>query len=169
MAARHSPRRESSTSAAERGYAVIMIERLRMLLSSQVALFLLVGGTAAAAQWLVRFPLNMVMPYAAAVVCAYAVGMGIAFELNRRFVFAAGADARHRQFARFFLVNILSFVTVWAVSVGLGSYFLPHFMAPGVAEALGHGFGVLSPALASYFLHKHFTFRAKAPALESKG
>ncbi len=145
-----------------------MIERLRVLLSSQLALFLLVGGTAAATQWLVRFPLSMVMPYAAAVVCAYAVGMGIAFELNRRFVFPAGADARHRQFVRFFLVNILSFATVWVVSVGLGAYLFPRFMAPSLAEALGHGLGVLSPALASYFLHKHFTFRVEAQAKESK-
>ncbi len=144
--------------------------RMRALLSSQVALFLLVGGSAAAAQWLARFPLNWVMPYGAAVVCAYALGMFIAFELNRRFVFPAGADARHKQFARFFMVNILSFATVWAVSVGLGAYVLPRFMAPSLAEALGHGVGVLSPALASYFLHKHFTFRAQDPvALEPEG
>jgi putative flippase GtrA len=138
--------------------------RLRALLSSQVVLFLLVGGTAAAAQWLARFPLNLVMPYAAAVTAAYAVGMAIAFELNRRYVFPAGADARHRQFVRFFLVNILSFATVWAVSIGLGSLILPRLMAANLAEALGHGVGVLSPALASYFLHKHFTFRVPARA-----
>jgi putative flippase GtrA len=137
---------------------------IKALLSSQLALFLLVGGSAAAAQWLARFPLNRLMPYAAAVVCAYALGMFIAFELNRRFVFPTGADARHRQFVRFFLVNILSFATVWAVSVGLGAYLLPRFMPPGLAEALGHGVGVLSPALASYFLHKHFTFRAPVSA-----
>jgi putative flippase GtrA len=147
-----------------------MIKRLRALLSSQLALFLLVGGTAAGAQWLARFPFNRVMPYAAAVVCAFGVGMIIAFELNRRYVFPAGGDARHRQFLRFFLVNILSFATVWAVSVGLGVYILPRFMAPGLAEALGHGVGVLSPALASYFLHKHFTFRVQAGVgLESEG
>ena len=139
-----------------------MIERLRALLSSQMTLFLLVGGSAAAAQWLVRFPLNLVMPYAAAVVVAYGVGMTIAFELNRRYVFPAGADARHKQFVRFFLVNILSFATVWAVSVGLGSILLPRLMAPALAEAVGHGVGVLSPAFASYFLHKHFTFRVPA-------
>ena len=90
--------------------------------------------------------------------------MAIAFELNRRYVFPAGADGRHRQFMRFFTVNILSFVTVWAVSVGLGSVLLPRFMAPALAEAVGHGVGVLSPALASYFLHKHFTFRVRGPA-----
>lgn len=141
-----------------------MIGSLRALLSSQLALFLLVGGSAATAQWLARFPLNLIMPYPAAVVVAYGVGMAIAFELNRRYVFPAGADARHRQFVRFFMVNILSFATVWAVSVGLGSVLLPRFMAPALAEALGHGVGVLSPALASYFLHKHFTFRVHGPA-----
>jgi putative flippase GtrA len=105
------------------------------------------------------------MPYPAAVVVAFAVGMAIAFELNRRYVFPAGADARHRQFVRFFLVNILSFATVWLVSVGLGSLLLPRFMGRSLAEALGHGIGVLSPALASYFLHKHYTFRPPQAAL----
>jgi putative flippase GtrA len=145
-----------------------MMVRLQGLLSSQLALFLLVGGTAAGVQWLARFPLNRVMPFAAAVVVAYAIGMFIAFELNRRFVFPEGGDARHRQFVRFFLVNILSFATVWAVSVVLGSVILPRFMSLQAAEAVGHGLGVLSPALASYFLHKHFTFRA-TPAAASAG
>lgn len=135
---------------------------MNQFLKSQWVLFILVGGSAAAAQWLVRFPLNLIMPYAAAVVVAYGVGMAIAFELNRRYVFPAGADARHRQFVRFFLVNILSFAIVWAISVGLGSILLPRLMAPALAEALGHGVGVLSPAFASYFLHKHFTFRVPA-------
>jgi putative flippase GtrA len=140
-------------------------DRLKALLSSQLALFLLVGGGAAAAQWLARFPFNLVMPYPAAVVAAFAVGMAIAFELNRRYVFPTGADARHRQFARFFLVNILSFATVWAVSMILGSLVLPRLMSRELAEALGHGVGVLSPALASYFLHKHYTFRPPAVGL----
>lgn len=141
-----------------------MTVRVSQILKSQLALFVLVGGCAAAAQWLARFPLNLIMPYAAAVVVAYGLGMAIAFELNRRYVFPAGADARHRQFVRFFLVNILSFAIVWVVSVGLGSVLLPRLMAPALAEALGHGVGVLSPALASYFLHKHFTFRVQATA-----
>lgn len=142
-----------------------MTQRIKAVLASQVALFLLVGGTAAGAQWVVRFPLRQIMPNSAAVAVAFAVGMAIAFELNRRYVFPTGADARHKQFARFFLVNILSFATVLAVSVALGDMLLPAFMDRKLAEAAGHGIGVLSPALASYFLHKHYTFRPPAAAL----
>lgn len=146
-----------------------MIDRLRALLTAQVTLFLLVGGSAAAVQWVARFPFSNIMPFPAAVVAAYAIGMCVAFELNRRFVFPPAGDARHRQFVRFFLVNILSFAMVWLVSVGLGAYFLPHFMPLGEAEAIGHGVGVLAPALSSFLLHKHFTFRAQPAAAEPQG
>jgi putative flippase GtrA len=147
----------------------LSLKPIQAILKSQLALFLLVGGTAAGAQWLARFPLNRVMPYPAAVVLAFGLGMAVAFELNLRFVFPPAGDARHRQFVRFFLVNILSFATVWAVSMVLGSLLLPRFMARDLAEALGHGVGVLSPALASYFLHKHFTFRAPSAAQVAGG
>ena len=76
------------------GRAFRVHERLRPLLSRQFAAFLLVGGTAAAAQWLSRFAFSHALPYAAAVVCAYAVGVLVAFELNRRFVFPTAPGDR---------------------------------------------------------------------------
>lgn len=130
------------------------------LVSHQFVLFLLVGGTAAAAQWLSRFAFAAFLPYAAAVAAAYGVGLIIAFELNRRFVFPAAQDARRRQFARFLLVNALSFLVVWTVSMLLGEVLLPRVMSADWAEALGHGIGILSPVLLSYGLHKRYTFRA---------
>lgn len=135
-----------------------MAERHR-LLSQQFGLFLLVGGTAAASQWLSRFAFDAILPYAAAVAAAYGVGLTIAFELNRRFVFPAARDARRRRFARFLLVNALSFLVVWTVSMLLGQVLLPRLMSAEWAEAVGHGIGILSPVLLSYGLHKHYTFR----------
>ena len=141
---------------------------IRRLLSSQLALFLLVGGLAAAVQWASRFGFSLFAPYPAAIVLAYVIGMLIAFELNRRFVFPVEGDERKKQFARFALVNVLSFATVWTVSYVLGAVLLPRVMPIDWAEALGHGAGVLSPALASYFLHKHITFRTPTAAAVNK-
>jgi len=130
-------------------------------MSRQFAAFLLVGGAAAAAQWLSRFAFNAILPYAGAVAVAYGVGVLVAFELNRRFVFPSAAGERRAQFARFLLVNAISFTLVWLVSMLLGEVLLPKVMERQRAEAVGHGIGILSPVLLSYLLHKHFTFRAK--------
>lgn len=134
---------------------------MRDLASRQFMLFLLVGGTAAAAQWLSRFAFAELMPYWAAVATAYGVGVIVAFLLNRRFVFpAAGPDLR-RQFLRFLAVNAISFVMVWLVSMLLGEMLLPRFMDEALAHALGHGFGIMSPVVLSYVLHKRYTFKER--------
>lgn len=139
-----------------------MAERAQV--SRQFLIFLLVGGTAAAAQWLSRFGFAMALPYGWALVAAYGVGLLVAFELNRRHVFPAAAGRLRGQFARFFLVNLVSLAVVWGVSMLLGSVLLPRVLPRDWAEALGHAIGILSPAVLSYLLHKHYTFRAERPA-----
>lgn len=132
---------------------------LRPLMSRQFVAFLAVGGTAAAAQWLSRFAFSHVLPYSGALVAAYGVGVIVAFELNRRFVFPTAGPDRKAQFLRFLAVNAVSFAMVWLVSMLLGEVLLPQVMTRQWAEAIGHGIGVLSPAVLSYLLHRSFTFR----------
>jgi putative flippase GtrA len=127
----------------------------------QLLLFLAVGGGAAAAQWLSRFAFSQALPYAAAVAAAYAVGLTIAFELNRRYVFPTAADERRRQFGRFLMVNGLSFAVVWLVSLALGDLLLTRFLPLALAQAIGHGVGIISPVALSYVLHKRYTFRPR--------
>lgn len=138
-----------------------MIERLRPFVSRQFGAFLLVGGAAAATQWLSRFGFSHLLPYAGAVVAAYATGMLVAFELNRRFVFPTAIDSRRQQFARFVAVNAVSFVVVWVISMLLGEVLLPRLMRRDWAEAIGHGIGLLSPAVLSFILHRRYTFRER--------
>ena len=135
---------------------------LRALMSRQFVVFLVVGGVAAAAQWLSRFAFSYALPYPVALVAAYGVGVILAFELNRRFVFTAGGPDRRAQFLRFVAVNAVSFVVVWLVSMLLGRLLMPTVMPADWAEAIGHGIGVLSPAVLSFFLHRSFTFRGPA-------
>ena len=135
---------------------------LRPFLTRQFAAFLLVGGTAAAAQWLSRFAFSLVFPYSGALVAAYGVGIVVAFELNRRFVFPAASLEARKQFLRFLGVNVVSFAMVWVVSMVLGEQLLPRLMPVSWAEAIGHGVGVLSPAGVSFLLHRNFTFRGPA-------
>ena len=63
------------------------------------------------------------------------------------------------QLTRFALVNAIAFVQVWLVSVGLARLLFPAIGFTWQAEIVAHAIGVASPAVTSYFLHQHFSFR----------
>ena len=122
--------------------------------------FLLTSGASACVNILARYLLEYVTSYEIAVAIAYLFGMITAFSLARRFVFDAGHDKIGGQFARFALVNAIGFVQVWLVSVGLVRLLFPAMGFTWQAETIAHVIGVASPAVTSYFLHRHFSFRA---------
>jgi putative flippase GtrA len=122
--------------------------------------FLLTSGAAAGVNIVARYVLDYVTSYEIAVAIAYLFGMVTAFVLARRFVFDAGQDAVSGQFARFALVNAIAFAQVWLVSVGLARLLFPAIGFTWQAETVAHVIGVASPAVTSYFLHQHFSFRS---------
>jgi putative flippase GtrA len=122
--------------------------------------FLLTSGAAAGVNIVARYLLEYVTNYEIAVAIAYLFGMVTAFVLARRFVFDAGHDSAGGQFARFALVNAIAFAQVWLVSVGLARLLFPAIGFTWQAETIAHVIGVASPAVTSYFLHQHFSFRA---------
>jgi putative flippase GtrA len=128
--------------------------------SRRIALFLVLGGLAAAANWLSRFPLELFMPFWVAVGFAYLVGMAIAFALFSRYVFPASSRPLADQIKMFVLVNIAGIAQVWAVSVGLVYWALPAigFTDP-LAQSLALAVAIGVPAITSYFAHKFLTFR----------
>lgn len=131
---------------------------------NQILRFLLLGGTAAAINWLVRFPLSMVMPFPAAVFFAYLIGMMAGFTLYRAYVFPGSAMPIGVQIGLFLAVNAFGAVIVMGVSLAILS------AAGGLpfAEAFAHGTGIGVGAVANFFGHKYLTFRispsAAAPA-----
>lgn len=136
------------------------------LMESEVVRFLIAGGTAAAINWLARIALSPVMPFEAALLVAYAIGMAAGFWLYRSFVFR-GADrtSARGQLAVFLAVNAVGAGVVLAVSAslvaGLGA--LMPALPLAIAEALGHGFGIAVGAVSNYLGHRLLTFRAAAP------
>jgi putative flippase GtrA len=133
-----------------------------LFLSREFLLFLMAGGTAAAAQWGSRFLFSHYVAFAWAVALAYLVGLATAFALNKLFVFGASGRSVTREMTYFALVNAISFPIVWVVSIVLGEMILPGFMPRPLAEALGNGVGIVSPVGLSFVLHKFFTFRKVA-------
>lgn len=128
-------------------------------ISRDFLFFLVIGGLAALVNLVARIVFNLVVDYQVAIVLAYPLGMVVAFLLNRHFVFKADAHPAMGQMVRFALVNVLSLAQIWIVSVGLVEWAFPALGFTWHAETVGHAIGLGSPALTSYFAHKHFSFR----------
>jgi putative flippase GtrA len=132
---------------------------LSLYLSPQFGRFLLAGGMAAIVNWLSRFVFNLVMSYGAAIVAAYALGMVVAFVLNKRYVFPYSERPVAAEISFFVLFNLAAFPVVWVIAFVLGERLLPGLLPRQLALALGHGCAVAIPALVNFVLHKSITFR----------
>ena len=132
---------------------------IRQFASRQFLVFLVTGGTAAAVNFLSRIAFNQVMPFSAAVVCAYLMGMITAFVLSRMFVFRTGGGALHEAAGRFVLVNVVAIAQTWAISMLLLHYLLPYLGITRHAPEIAHAVGVVVPVFTSYLGHKHYSFK----------
>ena len=134
------------------------------MISRRFALFVLCGGTAALANFLSRIALSHVLPYVAAIVVAYCVGMLTAFVLNRAFVFRDAQTHMRHQVTWFLVVNLLAVAQTVLISLLLARWLLPLLGVHWHVETLAHAVGVIVPVVTSYLGHKHWTFRATPPS-----
>lgn len=125
----------------------------------QVARFLLLGGTAAAINWIARFPLSLLMPFPVAVFFAYLIGMMAGFTLYRSYVFPGSPMPLGVQVGLFLCVNAVGAAIVLGVSLLLLDNIFPKFGEMPFAEALAHGIGIGIGAIVNFIGHKYLTFR----------
>lgn len=124
--------------------------------------FLLAGGTSALLNSATCWLLDLVVSFELAVALAYLVGMASAYTLMRLFVFEGRGAPVQGQSARFVLVNILSFLQVWTLSVLLARAVFPAAGFTWQADTVAHVLALGSLAVTSYLAHRHFTFRRRA-------
>jgi putative flippase GtrA len=129
------------------------------MMSGRFVRFLLTGGFAALVNVASRYVLNEYMTFEASVAVAYLFGVVTAYLLARIFVFESSGRAVATEFRRFVVVNALSLALVWGISVGLAVYLFPTLGFRWHPDTIAHFIGVASPAVVSYFAHKHYTFR----------
>ena len=120
--------------------------------------FLALGGFSAGVNLVSRFALQPVLGFEAAVVVAYLIGMVVAYNLFRVFVFGATQRGIATEAWRFSLVNLVALALVWTISVGLARGLFPALGWTWYADDLAHFVGVLSPAVTSWIGHKRYTF-----------
>ena len=119
--------------------------------------FIAAGTLAAGVNWAARFPLNTLMPFFAAVLCAAAIGMVVGFLLYRSFVFTGSQRAWHLQVRDFVIVNSLGAGITALVAVMLNDLLFVTSMLD--LSAVAHAFGIGAGATANYLGHKAITFR----------
>jgi putative flippase GtrA len=121
--------------------------------------FVGLGALAALSNYVSRFAFDPFMPYEWSVVCAYLVGMVVAFVLFQKFVFGDAGDGQLKQAFRFTVVNIVGLMIAVAVSSLLARMVLPAIGWTFMPFATAHIGGIMAPTISSYFGHKLFTYR----------
>lgn len=123
--------------------------------------FLLVGGSAAAINFISRIGFSEFFSYRVSIILAYLVGMVVAFTLFKRFVFAKSDKHYIEEVKGFVIVNILGILQVWIISVSLAEYLFPYLNYQFHEKEIAHFIGLAIPAISSYFGHKYFSFSNK--------
>lgn len=133
----------------------------------EVVRFLATGSIAAIINLISRFLLDRIIPYQAAVVVAYLIGMVVAFFLFRRVLMSGrsaespGAMAVRRQIFRFIIVNLVALAQVWVISAMLAEWLFPSLGFAWHPFDVAHVIAVCVPALSSYIGHKYYTFQQR--------
>lgn len=120
--------------------------------------FLIVGGSAALINFLSRIGLSEFFSYRVSIILAYLIGMVVAFILFKHLVFKKSGKHYIEELKGFVIVNILSILQVWIISVGLAEYLFPYLNYQFYHKEVAHFIGLAIPAISSYFGHKYFSF-----------
>jgi putative flippase GtrA len=120
--------------------------------------FLIAGGAAALVNWLVRFPLELVLPFAAALLGATIVGMTYGFLFYQGWVFPKSDRPLTHQIFDFVLVNLAGQLAMFLAAVLLREVLLMLDFGALLANALAHMMGIAIGAVLNYLGHRHVTF-----------
>jgi energy-coupling factor transport system substrate-specific component len=120
--------------------------------------FLIAGGIAALVNWLVRFPVELVLPYFAALLVATCIGMTCGFVLYRAWVFPGSTRPLSGQIRDFIIVNLTGQATMLAVAALVRQLLISVGVWTVLAGASAHALGIAVGAIVNYLGHRHVTF-----------
>lgn len=133
------------------------------LLSDLRVRFLIAGGSAALLNWLVRFPLSLVLPYTPALVVAQAIGMAYGFVIYRHWAFqSSGERSVIVELRDFLAVNAAGALVTIVIAVVAKAVLMLLSIPPSLAEGAAHAGGIAGGAVINFLGHKHMTFRSDA-------
>ncbi|MFT3721999.1 MAG: GtrA family protein [Hyphomonadaceae bacterium] len=125
---------------------------------AEFAQFIAIGAAAAGVNLVARYLLNFTMPFEAAVIIAYVVGMVAGFAMFQVFIYRGASILQSHRMVRFAWVNLFGATLAWTVSIVMARQLLPILGWTWHPLEIAHLAGVAAPALCSYFLNKYYTF-----------
>lgn len=124
----------------------------------EFALYITIGGAAAAVNLSVRYLLDIPLPFEISVILAYGAGMLAGLLLFQKLMFRGRSILQPQRIRRFALVNLFGVALAWTVSGVIARQLLPAIGWGWQPFEVAHIAGVAAPAICSYFLNKHYTF-----------
>lgn len=130
--------------------------------SRKFGIFLFCGGLAACANVISRWLLSFWLPYPAAIVAAYMIGMLTGFLLFKFFVFNSRNSKRvFRETVWYTVVNIFALLQTLVISIVLADHVFPWLNMDFHPHDIAHCMGVGIPVISSYLGHNFFTFKSR--------
>lgn len=145
----------------------IGVAKERQTISQNAFRFLIAGGIASFANWLVRFPLSLMLPFGVAVAVAYVAGMIVGYQLYRFWVFPGSDVSARAQLARFICVNLIGFfVTIFTAALAIEILNLIGVLPSLITQGSVHALAIATGAVVNFFGHKFVSF-ARIAAIDS--
>ncbi len=125
----------------------------------QFILFIITGGTSALINILSRIILSNFLRFEISILISYGIGMITAFLLAKRFVFLNSKKSIKKSFPAFALVNLISVLQTFFVSIFIKNWLIIFFDNLSFIELISHTCGLGILVFTSFYGHKYITFK----------
>tara|TARA_B100002019_G_scaffold197013_1_gene170631 strand:+ start:1183 stop:1593 length:411 start_codon:yes stop_codon:yes gene_type:complete len=125
----------------------------------QFILFIITGGTSAIINILSRVVLSNFFRFEIAILISYGIGMITAFVLAKRYVFLNTKKSIKKSFPAFALVNLISVLQTFFVSILIKKWLVIFFDNLSFIELISHSCGLGILVFTSFYGHKYITFK----------
>ena len=125
----------------------------------QFILFIITGGTSAIINILSRIILSNFFRFEIAILISYGIGMITAFSLAKRYVFLNSNKSIRKSFPAFALVNLISVLQTFLVSIFIKNWLIIFFNNLLFIELISHTCGLGILVFTSFYGHKYITFK----------
>ena len=125
----------------------------------QFILFIITGGTSAIINILSRIVLSNFFRFEIAILISYGIGMITAFVLAKRYVFLNTKKSIKKSFPAFALVNLISVLQTFFVSILIKKWLVIFFDNLSFIELISHSCGLGILVFTSFYGHKYITFK----------
>ena len=125
----------------------------------QLINFIITGGTSAIINILSRIILSNFFRFEIAILISYGIVMLIDFILAKRFVFLNSNKSIKKSFPAFALVNLISVLQTFFVSILMKNWLIIFFDNLLFIELISHTCGLGILVFTSFYGHKYITFK----------